>query len=262
MARLRIRFLINKGRHGAPLAKLGRISEQAEKFLRSLAADAGIDVKPGEWLAVNFNNGSVEYDAEFQGSMQNGAAQVFVRGAELLADYDPENEGLNSAVSEATALEYSKIGALIDPDETIGMGIYPALGGSPKWRLITYGKTVAIRKQMEAPIPSHGTVQGIIHTLHKEAKEPFFQLRELATEGLVKVFYPNALYSEVADALRERNTMIMASGNMLYDRVSRAASEMRMERIAKMPTLSSAEFERFFGSAADFKYVDFDSEHQ
>lgn len=260
MARLKIRFSINKGRHGAPLAKLGRISEQAEKFLRSLASDAGIDVKPGEWLAVNFKNGSVEYDAEFQGSMQNGAAQIFARGAELLADYDPENEGLNAAVSEITALEYAKIGALIDPDETIGMGIYPALGGAPKWRQITYGKTAAIRKQIEAPIPSHGSVQGIIHTLHKEAKEPFFQLRELATEALVKVFYLNALYSEVADALRERNTMIIASGNMLYDRASRTISEMRMERIAKMSTLSTAEFEKFFGSAPDFQYADFDGE--
>jgi hypothetical protein len=260
MARLKIRFSINKGRHGAPLAKLARISEQAEKFLRSLAADSGIEVKQGEWLAVNFKNGSVEYDAEFQGAINDAAAQIFVRGAELLADYDPENEGLNAAVSETTALEYSKIGALIDPDETVGMGIYPALGGGVKWRQITYGKTAAIRKHIEAPIPSYGSLQGIIHTLHKEAREPHFQLRELATEALVRVFYPNALYSDVADALRERNTMIIASGNMLYDRTSRTASEMRAERIAKMPTLSTAEFESFFGSAPDFRYADFDGE--
>lgn len=34
MARIKVRLVINKGRHGAPMAKLGRISEQAEKFLR------------------------------------------------------------------------------------------------------------------------------------------------------------------------------------------------------------------------------------
>lgn len=261
MARLKIRFSINKGRLGAPMAKLARISEQAEKFLRSLAADSGVEIKQGEWLAVNFGNGSVEYDAEFHGVINNAAAQIFVRGAELLADYDPENEGLNSAVvSEVTALEYSKIGALIDPDETIGMGIYPALGGSPKWRQITYGKTAAIRKQIERPIPAFGSVQGIIHTLHKEARDPHFQMRELSTEAMVKVYYPNALYSEVASALLERNTLIVASGNILYDRASRAASEMRMEGLKKLPTLSTAEFEGFFGSAPNFEYGNFDGD--
>lgn len=260
MARLKIRFSINKGRLGAPMAKLARISEQAEKFLRALAADSGVEIKQGEWLAVNFGNGSVEYDAEFHGPISSAAAQIFVRSAELLADYDPENEGLNSAVSEVTALEYSKIGNLIDPDETVGMGIYPALGGNPKWRQITYGKTAAIRKQIERPIPSYGSVQGIIHALHKEAKEPHFQLRELSTEAIIRVYYPNALYSEVASALLERNTLIVASGNILYDRASRTASEMRMEGLKKLPTLSTAEFESFFGSAPNFEFADFDGE--
>jgi hypothetical protein len=141
MARLKIRLAINKGRHGAPMAKLGRISEQAERFLRSLAADCKIEVRPGEWLAVNFKDGSVEYDAEFQGDVQPGAGQAFVRSLELIADYDPEVEGLNVAVSPYTVLEYAKIGSLIDPDETVGIGIYPIRGRKPRWRTITYSKT-------------------------------------------------------------------------------------------------------------------------
>jgi len=32
MARIRVRFVINQGRHGAPMTKLGKISEQAENF--------------------------------------------------------------------------------------------------------------------------------------------------------------------------------------------------------------------------------------
>ena len=35
-------------------------------------------------------------------------------------------------VSNATALKYSRIGALIDPDEHIGLGMYPVRGGTPK----------------------------------------------------------------------------------------------------------------------------------
>jgi hypothetical protein len=115
MARLRIRLILNQGRRGAPLTKLGKIAEQAEKFLRTLASDC----QPAEWLAVEFDNGSVAYDAEFQGDVSPATAAIFARNLEVLADYDAEVEGLNLAVSQGTALEYARIGSLIDPDEVI-----------------------------------------------------------------------------------------------------------------------------------------------
>ena len=37
MARIKVRLIMNKGRHRAAMAKLGKISEQAEKFLKLLA---------------------------------------------------------------------------------------------------------------------------------------------------------------------------------------------------------------------------------
>jgi hypothetical protein len=151
MARIRIRLVINKGRLGAPLAKLGRISEQAEKFLKALAADCQIETHPGEWLAVNFDHGSVEYDAEFQGDVNPGAAQIFARNLEFLADFDPAAEGLNAAIKPATALEYARIGSLIDPDEEIGIGIYPpdpSDARALKWRKITYRSSAAIKREI------------------------------------------------------------------------------------------------------------------
>ena len=117
------------------MSKLGKISEQAEVFLRALAADCEIVTHPGEWLAVNFKDGSVEYDAEFQGDVPPGTDEIFARNLAILADYDPENGGLNVGIKPATALHYAKIGALIDPDESVGVGIYPAKGkGKPKLR--------------------------------------------------------------------------------------------------------------------------------
>lgn len=256
MARIKVRFSINKGRHGAPMAKLGRISEQAEKFLRSLAADCDIATRPGEWLAANFKNGSVEYDAELPDDMNAGVVQIFSRCIEALADYDPETEGLNLGVSSTTALEYARIGSLIDPDELVGIGIYPARGGKPKWRNITYSATSAIRRQIETPIPAHGAAQGILHAWFKEAREPNFQLRELATDALIRVLYPPTMYQAVADAVRERTTMLMVSGNMLFDRATRQATELRADRIQKIRMLSTAEFEEFFGSAPEFESDD------
>lgn len=253
MARLKVRFVINKGRHGVPLAKLGKISEQAEKFLRLLAADCQIPTKPGEWLAANFKNGSVEYDAEFPEDLNAGAIQVFAKGIEALADFDPEEEGFNLGIRAETALEYAKIGTLIDPDEMVGIGMYPARGGRPRMRYITYSDTSAIRRKIEIPVPSYGSAQGIMHAWFKEAAQPYFQLRELSTDVLIRVFYPSSLYGEVADAVRERTTMLMVGGNMLFDRVSRQATELKADRIRKVRMLSSAEFEQFFGSAPNFE---------
>jgi hypothetical protein len=259
MARIKVRFVINKGRHGAPMTKLGKISEQAEKFLKLLAADSKIETHAGEWLAVNFKDGSVEYDAEFQGDVNPGAAQIFTRNLEFLADYDSETEGLNLAINPITALEYARIGSLIDPDEEIGLGIYKPNARTPKWRKITYRSTAAIRREIEAPIVSYGTVQGILHAWLKEAREPNFQLRELSTDILVRVFYSPSMYAEVAKAVQERTTMLMVSGNMLFDRTTRVATELRAERIDLMRMLSTAEFEEFFGSAPEF-VADFDDE--
>lgn len=255
MARIKVRFVINKGRHGAPMSKLGRISEQAEKFLKSLAADCEIESRPGEWLAVQFENGSVSYDAEFQGDVNPGAAQIFTRNLEFLADFDATSEGLNAAIKPATALEYARIGSLIDPDEEIGVGIYAPdapEGRALKWRAITYRKSTALKREIETPVPSYGAVQGILHAWFKEAREPYFQIRELSTDTFVKVVYPSALYADVAKAVQERTTMLMVSGNMLFDRSTRLATELRADRIDPIKMLSTAEFEEFFGSSPDF----------
>ena len=235
------------------MAKLGKISEQAEKFLKSLAADCEIETHPGEWFAVNF--GAVEYDAVFQGDVNIGAAQIFTKNLEFLADFDPDSEGLNAAIRPQTALEYARIGSLIDPDEEIGLGIYApeAPDAKPKkLRAITYRAAAALRREIETPVVSYGSVQGILHAWFKEVKEPNFQLRELSTDALVRVYYTSSLYHDVAKAVQERTTMLMVSGNMLFDRATRLATELRADRIELMKMLSTAEFEEFFGSAPEF----------
>jgi hypothetical protein len=180
-----------------------------------------------------------------------------------LADYDPDTQGLNLAVRPVTALEYARIGTLIDPDEEIGLGIYGLDALKPKWRKITYSSAAALKRELETPLPSYGSAQGILYAWFKEAKEPNFQLRELSTDSFVKVFYPPSLYTDVARAVQERTTVLMVSGNMLFDRATRAATEMRADRIELMKMLSTAEFEEFFGSAPDFDAdfdIDFDDE--
>ena len=225
MARIKVRFELNKGRTGAPLAKLGDISKQAERFLKALATDLSINVKAGEWLALNFKNGSVSYDAEFQGEITPAEVDAFNRGLEFLADFDSDSEGTNGSVSQGTVLEFARLGRIIDPDEAIRLGIYARGRDKPKMRWISYAKTADMRSEIEAPIPSYGSVQGILHSLQKEADKPYFRLRELSTEALVNCFYPIRLYTEVAQALQERTNILHVAGDMLYDRTSRSITE-------------------------------------
>jgi len=252
MARIKVRFELNKGRTGAPLSKLGDISKQAERFLRALANDLSIDAKAGEWLAINFKNGSVSYDAEFQGEITGAEADAFNRGLEFLADFDPESEGANGSVTQATVLEFARMGSIIDPDEVIGFGIYGRDRTKPKMRSITYARMAEKRAEIETPVPSYGSIQGIIHSLAKEAERPYFRIRELATTALVSCYYPGRLYDAVAHALQERTNVLHVDGQMKFDRASRSITEIAVERIETARMLAPAEFEAFFGSCPRF----------
>lgn len=252
MAKLKVRFIVNQGRHGAPMAKLGRIAEQTEKFLRALASDTGVDAKPGEWLAADFENSSVAYQAELPREVSLAEAEIFSKNLEFLADFDPDAEGLNGMVSDHTALEYSKIGSILDPDEIIRMGVVQPNAKKPKWRDITYANLSTMRRQIEQPIHAHGSIQGLVHSWFKEAREPYFQVRELSTSDLIKVFYANEMYDKVAKSVQNRATTIIVSGKMSYDRVSRQAVELFAERIEAMGSLSSAEFSSLAGSSPNF----------
>ena len=259
MARIKLRIVLNKGRHGAPLTKLGRISEQAEKFLLALAADCKVEARPGEWLAVNFKNGSVEYDAEFQGDVDTNIARIFAHKLEFLADFDPDTDGLNGVVAERTAVEYARIGTIIDPDEVVGIGVYSPGRRVPKMREITYSRLTSINRQLETPLPAYGAVQGVLHSWLMGADSPNFHLRELSSQRLVRVFYSARLYGDVAKAVQERTTVLIVSGDVRYDRLSRQPTELRAAKIERTDTLSPAQFERFFGSAPHFSH-DFSEE--
>lgn len=250
MAQIKLRIELNKGRTGAPLDKLGEIARQLERFLRSLADDISIETKKGEWLAVNFKNGSVTYDASFQGDVSESRFSEFNRLIGFISDFDPDTESANALVSDATLLEYARIGEHIDPDETVGIGMYnPSGHGRIKWRQITYRKTSSIRQAIETPILSYGSIQGLMHSLNLLGNRPFFQIREHATNTLVRCLYGNNLYPQIVEALRERNAVVHATGHMSLDRAKQTVSEMNVDRIDKVEPLTDGEFLGLFGSA-------------
>jgi len=251
MAQIRLRVELNRGRTGAPMDKLADVSRQLERFLRALAADLSIEVKKGEWLATNFENGSVKWDAALQAEVKDTVFHRFNESVEFVADYDPETEGSNGLVSDATLLEYGRIGMHMDPDEIVCLGIYstPTSKKPKKWRPISYRSTTKVRQAIESPIESYGSIQGIMHSWTKEGYSPNFQIRELSSDVLVKCTYRSELYPDVHASFKERTAVVFVTGAMKYDRVKRQVEELHAERLDRFASLSSEELKAFFGSA-------------
>jgi hypothetical protein len=249
MAQVKVRIELNKGRTGAPLDKLGDVAKQLEKFLRSLATDLELDGPRGQWLAVNFRNGSISWDAALQDDVPEAQVRHFNECLEFIADFDPDSEGTNALVSNRTLLEYGRLGERIDADEVIGIGLYNDARSRLKWRRIEYRQASRIRRAMEEPILSYGSVQGLLHSVILEAKRPHFMVHELGAQQIVRGYYEAALYDEVIRALAHRNAIIHATGDMKLDRATRAVTEMDVERIDRVEPLTDEEFRSFFGVA-------------
>jgi hypothetical protein len=249
MAQIKVRIELNKGRTGAPLDKLGDVARQFDRFLRSLAADLKLPPKPNGWLAVAFRNGSISWDAALQEEVTESQVNSFNQALEFVTDFDPDSESTNGLVSDASLLQFAKLGECIDPDEVIGIGVYAGGRSKLKWRRIEYRRASRIRRAIEEPIASYGSLQGLLHAVILEGVRPYFAVHELGAEKLVKCYYEQRLYDDVIGALARRNAVIHATGDMKLDRASRSIGEMEVERIDKVDSLSDEEFRSFFGMA-------------
>ena len=249
MAQVKVRIELNKGRTGASLEKLGDVSRQLDRFLRSLSADLKLEAKRTEWLAVNFRNGSISWDAALQVDVSDAQAMNFNRCMDFITNFDPDSESTNGLVSDGTLLQFGKLGEHIDPDEVIGIGLYGDARTRLKWRRIEYRRASQIRRAIEEPILAYGSVQGVLASVVLETRRPYFSVRELSSEQVVKCYYQPSLYTDVIRALAQRNAVIHATGDLRLERASRAIGEMEVERIDKVDSLSDDEFRSFFGAA-------------
>ena len=96
-------------------------------------------------------------------------------------------------------------------------------------------------------------MQGIIHSWQKEATRPSFQIRELATRALIKVFYAPKFYGEVARAVQERSTMLIVAGAMQMDRLTKQIVELRADKIEQTGLLSAKDFEALCAEPHDIE---------
>lgn len=253
MATLRIRLRVNPGRSGSPMDKLGEFATQTERFLRSLSRDFGIEADKGKWLARKFTNDSVAFDGEYSDSVDDAVANKAYKALSVISGSSPIEACNTGLIGFGTLAEFAKIGRVLDADEFFYIGLYNDGQDEPQeWKPVSHKQTTEIRKLLETPIESLGSLQGVLHSWHQGSDPQFFQVRELITGMLVRCEYDGALHSKVHAASRIPNTVIHVYGRMYWDPVSNATIRVVVEDIESTERLSDLEFEKFFGAAPQY----------
>ena len=253
MAKLIVRFRFNPGRVGSPLGKLGELTKQTDKFLRSLTSDLGIVAKKDEWLARKFTNDSVAFDGEYADEVTEAVETQAFNALEAITGSHPFEASNRGLVSLKTMAEFSQIGRILDPDEKFLVGLYREPNDEPTdWHEVTYRQTAEIRLLLDQPIPTYGSVQGIIHAWHSGTQPPFFQLRELASGFLIRCVYAPDIHPQIHQATHSINTVVHVYGDIRWDRITNSIIDMAVSGIEVTETLSNADFNLIFGSIPDF----------
>jgi hypothetical protein len=251
MAHLRLKIELNPGGVGVRLDKLAKISEEVEKFLRSLAADCGAAISPGEWLAKDFYDGSFGSVVEYVKNVEPVAARKFNAGLRFFSRF--QNGHLPPDYSPATVRQFIEIGDVIDADEVVRLGIFDNIDapdeGEPTWESITKLVTRNVDEVFHEDYKYEGALQGKLGTWYKDSN--YFNLRDLVSGSLIKCFYRPEMYETIYGLYEDKNTVANLSGTITAERISGEVKEMRVAWARSYAPLTDSEFNKLFGLAPD-----------
>ncbi len=251
MPRLRVKIVLNKGGEGIPLAQLGDVAEEAEKFLRYLAEDSGVSIKRGDWLARKFMNRSVRFEVEREANISIEVAKAFNHNFEHIDLVSRQKARINGEVQYRTLVQYTKVAKALGPHEKLAFGLYRDDGEKPyKYAPLTKRDAEILSGFLSEEATYKGSIRGAIHDLGVE--ELWFHLREAKTGLLVKCAFNEDIYSQVVEAIELRHALVYVHGMITARRVDRAIITARVERIKVAPPLSDERYQAFFGADPNY----------
>jgi hypothetical protein len=247
MARIRVLVVLNKGRIGIPLHKLGAIVKETEIFFRMLAEDVELPGDKKQWLGLDFQSGSVNFTAEYSPPVEPHKAIQFANA------FDDTRRGKRILpVRNNTRYQYARIAEQLDEDEMIEFGVYKDLESTAAEVLpLSKRDLPTIIGEIQGPVESYGSVQGVIHSVFMGSSPRHFFIRELSTDNLIKCIYSSTQYPALLEALQEEAKVVHVHGSIKTDMVNRRIEQMIMQQIEVAEKLSDKEFEEFFGSCPD-----------
>jgi hypothetical protein len=248
MALLRIRIELQRPRQGIEMPKLAELARETQKFLRLVAEDVGLDIE-GTWVAQDFYNQGIGFDATFQTSdIDDPEAQSYVHAVEQVVSVGPDSNWYVPRVRPVTLIQSAKIARIAGDDELVRIGFYNGSAPAVTWKPLHKSRAAAIIEHFQEWIEYRGMAQGVIHSLYKESQPPYFDLRDLASRELVKCFFQQSQYPDVYAALERKDAVVIVSGWIRARRQDRQIGEIRVERIQATKPLHRRELEEFFGS--------------
>lgn len=249
MALLRVRVELQRPNKGIEMPKLARLAEETQKFLRLVAEDLGIDTD-GTWVAQDFYNQGIGFDAEYQiADIDQPQVDAYIHTIDAVMSVGPERHWSVPRVRPQTLVQSARLATLAADNETVRLGLYNGDTPAVEWRPLTKDRAAAILQHFEDWVTYRGMIQGIIHSLFKESQPSYFDIRDLASGDLIKCFYQPAMYSEVYEALERKDAIVLVGGWIRARRSDRKIADVKVEKIKPTKPLNEAQLRAFFGSA-------------
>ena len=250
MAELRIRIELQRPDKGIEMSKLSALAEETQKFLRMVAEDAGINPDEGTWVARDFYNQGIGFNAEYQfADVEQDQVLAYLSLVEGITDASPERQWAVPRVRPLTVLQSAKLATLAGEGETVRVGFLNGHDVVRDWRPLAKPKAVAIIEHFEAWVEYRGMLQGVIHSIYKEVNPPYFTLRDFASRELIRCEFPAAHWDDVHKALERKDAVVLVAGWIRAKRIDKSIACIRVERIEGTKPLRRDQLMALFGSA-------------
>jgi hypothetical protein len=250
MAKVKLRVELNKGRRGIALGKLSKITQETLHFLSMVYRDAELPGDPDGWLAVNFDNESVDFDCESFQDVELLQEERAKKVLHVVMTNDRTSDFGKRVVRDATRRQYSQIASAIEPDEKVTFRLFQ--NGDVDLK-DTHELTRSVAYEIELQLPSsanyHGEIQGAIHSLFKEERPRRIRVRELSTGDLVDCQFDDELYHNLIDVLKEPRGIVFIEGEIHENLASGAIDAIKAKSFRLAPAFDEERFNSLIGCA-------------
>lgn len=249
MASLRIRFKLNPGRHGLPLGKMSKQTENIELFLRALASDLGVDDGKNLWLAGQFKNGSLDEVITLPVEVPDELVEDFNEVVAYLSKYTL-NGAAPTSLTPTTIDRFAELRQCLDSDESIGIATFDV--GSPSSRRFVYVDSLrldAVGKSIEKETQYVGAIMGRTHEWNKGAEKPYIIIRDLVSSELVRCNYADSDYEKVAKLFANKTAVVIVEGTISLNLITSKTEVLLATGFDIAPDFSDDDFSNFFGAA-------------
>jgi len=208
---------------------------------------ANVRLGNGEWIAENFQNGSLGYDVGFIGETIEPVIVTGQKASKLLTNPNTTADDLKYGIRPGTFLQFAKIASPVEEDDFVSIGIYNGQP-EPEMRELSKKRFLEIERQITQTVVQYGGLQGLITTLFKESN--IMHLRELSTGERISCKFPTSRYDEVWRLLRTKDAVVSVEG--WITRTNGVIDHLKIESMKEAAEYREGDIEKFFGCDPQF----------